>query len=81
MNLLLRKAKTAYGFTDYELSLIRYTLTAIFYDISKLILFGFYYGFRGMFPEFLFAVIPLILLRTRIAPHFSFTAVSLLKKS
>ena len=65
MNVLMNKLKTAYGFSEYEISLIRYTLTALLYDFSKLAVFGIYYYCTGKFISFLFAMFPLILLRTK----------------
>ena len=65
MDYLMNQLKNAYGYSDYEISLIRYALAALFYDFSKLIIFGIYYLHTGRFIPYLFALLPLILLRTR----------------
>lgn len=65
MNALMNKIRTAYDFSEYEVSLISYTLTALLYDFSKLTIFGIYYYCSGKFVSFLFSIFPLILLRTK----------------
>lgn len=65
MNYLMNKLKNVYGYSDYEISLIRYALTALFYDFSKLIVFGIFYYYTDRFIPYLFALLPLVLLRTQ----------------
>lgn len=65
MNYLMSRVQNEYDFTDYQIRLIRFTLTAILYDVSKVFIFIIYFYFTGNLIEFLFAVVPLILLRTR----------------
>ncbi len=65
MDFLLTKAQTEYGFTDYQIKLIRYSLTALFYDVSKLILFIIFFYHTGKLLHLAFALCPLILLRTK----------------
>lgn len=65
MNQFMNQLKKTYGFSDYEIKLIRYTLTALLYDFSKLILFGGYYYLTKRFTAFLFCLLPLLLLRTQ----------------
>lgn len=65
MNYLMSRVQQEYGFTDYQTRLIRFTLTAILYDVSKVLIFSVYFYLTGKLVDFLFAVVPLILLRTR----------------
>ncbi|MBO5208757.1 MAG: accessory gene regulator B family protein [Lachnospiraceae bacterium] len=65
MAYLMDWVKNEYDFTDYQIRLIRYTLTAILYDVSKVLLFAVYFYFTGQLIDFIFAVVPLILLRTK----------------
>ena len=65
MNYLMNKLKNVYGYSDYEISLIRYALTALFYDFSKLIVFGIFYYYTDRFIPYLFALLPLVLLRNQ----------------
>lgn len=65
MNYLMNKLKNVYGYSDYEISLIRYALTALFYDFSKLIVFAIFYYYTDRFIPYLFALLPLVLLRTQ----------------
>lgn len=65
MTYLMDKIQTEYGYSDYQIRLIRFTFTAVLYDISKVFLFAIYFYLTGKLMEFLFAVVPLILLRTK----------------
>lgn len=65
MTYLMDWIENEYDFTTYQIKLIRYTLTAILYDVSKVLLFAVYFYFTGQLIDFLFAVVPLILLRTK----------------
>lgn len=61
----MNKVQAEYGYTDYQIKLIQFTLTAIFYDLSKFIMFSIYFYATGKFFEFLFAAVPMLLLRTK----------------
>lgn len=65
MDYILNKVQTEYGYTDYQIKLIKFSLTGIFYDLSKTLIFMIYFYATGKFTEFIFAAVPLILLRTR----------------
>lgn len=65
MEYLLSKVQAEYGFSDYQIKLLRFSFTGILYDVSKTIIFLIFFLATGRLPEFLFAVVPLILLRTR----------------
>lgn len=65
MEYIMNKVQAEYGFSDYQIKLIRFSLTGIFYDVSKTLIFLIFFYTIGKLPEFLFAAIPLILLRTR----------------
>lgn len=72
MEYLMKKIQTEYTFSDYQIKLIRYCITALFYDISKLIIFCIYFYMTGKFQHFLFALVPMLLLRTKTGGiHFS----------
>lgn len=61
----MSKVQTEYGYSDYQMKLIKFMLTAIFYDVSKIIIFMIYFYATGKFIEFFFAAVPMILLRTK----------------
>ena len=65
MEYLLNKVQAEYGFSDYQIKLLRFSFTGILYDLSKTLIFFVFFLSIGKLPEFLFAVVPLILLRTR----------------
>lgn len=65
MQYIMSKIQKEYGFSDYQIKLLRFSFTGILYDLSKTLIFGIYFYIIGKFPEFLFALVPLILLRTR----------------
>ena len=65
MEYLLNKVQAEYGFSDYQIKLLRFSFTGILYDVSKTLIFFVFFLAIGRLPEFLFAVVPLILLRTR----------------
>ena len=65
MEYLLNKVQAEYGFSDYQIKLLRFSFTGILYDVSKTLIFFVFFLAIGKLPEFLFAVVPLILLRTR----------------
>lgn len=65
MDALMQKVQNEFGYSDREISLIRYSLTAICYDFSKILIFSIFFYCTGKFIHFLFAVVPLILLRSK----------------
>ena len=65
MDRFLSKIQEEYGYTDYQIKLIKFSLTGIFYDLSKTLIFMIYFFATGKFIEFMFAAVPLILLRTK----------------
>lgn len=65
MQSILNKLQREYGFSDYQIKLLRFSFTGILYDVSKTLIFAVYFTVIGKLPEFLFALIPLILLRTK----------------
>ena len=65
MDFLMQKAQQEFGFSDREISLIRYSLLSICYDISKIILFSVFFCITGKFIPFLFALIPFLFLRSK----------------
>lgn len=65
MDYILNKVQKEYGYTDYQIKLIKFSLTGIFYDLSKTLIFIIYFYATGKLIEFIFAAVPLILLRTK----------------
>lgn len=65
MNLLMNHIAQLHDFTDYELKVIRFCITGFLYDISKTVIIGILFCCIGKFPEFLFALVPLLFLRKR----------------
>lgn len=65
MQYILDKIQKEYEFSDYQIKLLRFSFTGILYDLSKTLIFMIYFCIIGKFPEFLFALVPLVLLRTR----------------
>lgn len=54
-----------YGFTDFQMGQLRYTLECIFYEVSKFLLMGIYFAFIHKFTLYVFAICILVLLRSR----------------
>lgn len=53
MEQLMKKAQSTFGYTDYEIARIRYVLTGLFYDFSKLIILAFFFYCTGHIIHFL----------------------------
>lgn len=71
MNSLFTYMRENLDYTDYDIVLLKYRLTALFYDLSKLILMAVFFGFIGYLSEYFFSVIILLSLRTSIGGlHF-----------
>ena len=56
--------QTSFGYNEYQIALIRYTLTALLYDLSKLMLMGSIFYILGRFGEYAVACLLLFWLRT-----------------
>lgn len=65
MNILMNKIRTSYDFSEYELKVIRYVITALAYDLSKLVLLTLLFSYTGRLAHFICALIPFFLLRTK----------------
>lgn len=65
MEYLMNKVQKEYGFSDYQIKLIRFSMTGILYDMSKILIFAVFFAATGKFVEYLFALVPLLLLRIR----------------
>lgn len=65
MNLLMAKIENTYHFSEYELKVIRYVITALFYDLSKLVILCTFFAFFHRIPHFLCALLPFFLLRIK----------------
>ncbi|MCM1235163.1 MAG: accessory gene regulator B family protein [Ruminococcus flavefaciens] len=65
MEHIMNKVQAEYGYSDYQMKLIKFSLTAIFYDVSKTIILMIYFYATGKFLEFFFAAVPMVLLRMR----------------
>ena len=62
----LTDIKNKYGYSSYDIAMVKYVLTSIFYEFSKLIIFGIFFGFLGYFKSFLVSLILLLFLRINI---------------
>lgn len=62
--MLKEKIQSEYGFTNFQMGQIRYTLECISMEGSKLILMGIYFGLIHKLPLYAFAIVVLMLLRT-----------------
>ncbi len=62
--MLKEKIQLEYGFTNFQMGQIRYTLECIFSETSKLILMGIYFALIHKFSFYAFAIFVLVLLRT-----------------
>ncbi|MCH5248477.1 MAG: accessory gene regulator B family protein [Lachnospiraceae bacterium] len=65
MNYIMSKVQAEYGYTDYQIKLIKFSLTAIFYEVSKLLIFMVYFFATGKILEFFFALVPMLPLRIK----------------
>ena len=65
MDALMNKIRNTYDFSEYELKVIRYVITALLYDLSKLILLIIMFYYLGFLPYFWCALIPFFLLRSK----------------
>lgn len=63
MGPLATKIQTMYGYTDYEMAIIKYSITALLSELSKILILGTLFAFIGKFDLFIAASVLLILLR------------------
>ena len=63
MGTLSSKIQKVYGYTDYEMAVIKYSVTALISEISKIMILGITYALMGKFDLFIAFSILLILLR------------------
>lgn len=63
MNQLTQALKETYGYSDYELALVKYTLISVASELSKLIILGVFYFLLDKFLYFLVFVVLLAFLR------------------
>ena len=66
MQSLIDELKDEYDYSSYDIAMVKYVLTSIFYEFSKLIIFGIFFGFLGYFKSFLVSLILLLFLRINI---------------
>lgn len=45
MQSLIDELKDEYGYSSYDIAMVKYVLTSIFYEFSKLIIFGIFFDF------------------------------------
>ena len=63
MNSLSAKIQKMYGYSDYEMALIKYSVTAMLSEISKIVILSIFYLFIGKFDLFVAFSALLIFLR------------------
>lgn len=63
MKSILNEIKNTYGYSDYEIALIKYVIISIASEFSKLLLLGFYYIYIGKLGLYIFSFTLLLLLR------------------
>ncbi len=61
--MIWNKIKDSYGYSDYEIKLMQYTITAIVSEISKFLILLVFFSSISKTHEFLTAIIVLLLLR------------------
>lgn len=65
MEYIMNRVQAEYGYSDYQIKLIKFSLTAILYDVSKMLVFMLYFYATGRLVEFIFAAVPMVLLRSK----------------
>lgn len=63
MSILTAKIQKMYNYTDYEMAIIKYSITALFSELTKLIILGTIYAVIGKFDLFAASSLLLIFLR------------------
>lgn len=66
MSNIADELKEQYGYTSHELALVKYAITSILSELSKLIIMGLFFYLTGYFAEFMFSTILLLFLRINI---------------
>jgi len=56
--------KNNYGYSDFQIGQIRYTIISILSDVSKLIIMGIFFILTDYFFQYLAAIATLLVLRT-----------------
>lgn len=57
------KIQKMYGYTDYEMAVIKYSITALFSELSKIIILSIFFLYIGKFNFFITSCVLLIFLR------------------
>lgn len=60
---LYEKIQMTYGFSDHDIQLIRYTLSALKCELSKLLVLGIVFSLAGLFPEYAVMMLTLVPIR------------------
>lgn len=63
MNHLASKIQVMYGYTDYEMAIIKYSVTVLFSELSKILILGILFAIIGKLDLFIASSSLLILLR------------------
>ena len=63
MNFIFEELQKTYNYSNYQIALIKYALSAIFSECSKLILLSLFYIYIGRFSYFFMSICVLLLLR------------------
>jgi accessory gene regulator B len=64
VEMILDKLQTAYTLSERDRAYLKFSLTALFYDLSKMIILFFFFAFMGKTSAFLLDITLLILLRS-----------------
>lgn len=60
---IVNELKSEYGYSSYDMAIVKYVLVSIVSELSKLILFGIFFYKLGFLTEFSFAILLLLFLR------------------
>ena len=63
MNTFALKIQKMYGYTDYEMAIIKYSITTLFSELSKIIILSIMFLYIGKFDLFITSCVLLIFLR------------------
>lgn len=63
MNSFALKIQKMYGYTDYEMAVIKYSITALISELSKIIILSVFFLYIGKFDLFIASCVLLIFLR------------------
>lgn len=56
--------QASFGYTDYQIEQIRYTVVSLLSEISKLFIMGIFFTMTRHLPQYLTAILVLLILRT-----------------